>query len=163
MISCNECNESSEVKAGMESPAVRRKMEDDENKGKRDSFDGAGGGVSRASLDREKENETFIKDQQQATKAAIKAQDVNITVLDQGVDRLHLIARDINSELKEQDKMLDDLSKDMDTAENKMNTVQAALSKLLKTKDGCQIWTIVILALILIILGSLFCHFFCLL
>jgi hypothetical protein len=36
---------------------------------------------------------------------------------------------------------------------NKMNVVMATLSKLLKTKDGCQIWTIVVLVLILCILG----------
>lgn len=36
-----------------------------------------------------------------------------------------------------------------------MNVVMASLSKLLKTKDGCQIWTIVILAVVLIILGTI--------
>jgi hypothetical protein len=50
--------------------------------------------------------------------------------------------------------MLDNLSGDMDTATNKINVVQAQLGKLLQTKDGCQIWTVVILALILIILGK---------
>jgi hypothetical protein len=42
----------------------------------------------------------------------------------------------------------------MDHAGEKMNVVMEALGKLLKTKDGCQIWTIVILAGILILLGE---------
>lgn len=54
--------------------------------------------------------------------------------------------------------MIDALETDLDDAGNKMNVVMASLSKLLKTKDGCQIWTIVILALILIILGI--CHIY---
>jgi hypothetical protein len=54
--------------------------------------------------------------------------------------------------------MLDNLSGDMDTATNKINVVQAQLGKLLQTKDGCQIWTVVILALILIILGKEFAN-----
>ena len=35
-----------------------------------------------------------------------------------------------------------------------MNFVMAKLSALLKTKDSCQIWTIVILAVILVVLGE---------
>jgi hypothetical protein len=42
----------------------------------------------------------------------------------------------------------------LDEAGEKMNFVMAKLSKLLKTKDGCQIWTIVILAVILVILSK---------
>jgi hypothetical protein len=51
--------------------------------------------------------------------------------------------------------MLNNLENDIDDAGNKMNFVMAKLSKLLKTKDGCQLWTIIILALILIILGKI--------
>ena len=43
---------------------------------------------------------------------------------------------------------------DIEQASDKMNTVQAALEKLLKTKDGCQIWTVVILAGILSLLSK---------
>ena len=69
--------------------------------------------------------------------------------------RLDNLAHTIGSEIKEQGQMLNKLDEDMDDAGNKMNFVQAQLSKLLKTKDGCQIWTIVILAIILIILVCL--------
>ena len=37
-------------------------------------------------------------------------------------------------------------------AEHKLGVVTKSLQSLLKTKDGCQIWTIVILGVILIIL-----------
>lgn len=55
----------------------------------------------------------------------------------------------------EQNRLLDDLGGDIDDAGEKMNFVMGRLSKLLKTKDSCQIWSIVILALILIILVGL--------
>lgn len=51
--------------------------------------------------------------------------------------------------------MLDKLEQDVDDVNTKMNFVMASLGKLLKTKDGCTIWTIVILFLILCILVAL--------
>jgi hypothetical protein len=51
--------------------------------------------------------------------------------------------------------MLDVLESDMDDAGVKMNTLMLSLSKILKTKNGCQIWTIVILILVLVILIAL--------
>lgn len=84
----------------------------------------------------------------------VEIQDKNLDQLGQAVDRLGEIGRTINTEIKEQDVLLDALGNEIDDASNKMNTVQGALEKLLQTKDGCQIWTIVILAFILILLGE---------
>ena len=56
--------------------------------------------------------------------------------------------------------MLDALDSDLDSAGNKMNVVQASLSKLLNTKDGCQIYLIVVLTLFLIILSKYKCVMF---
>ena len=39
-----------------------------------------------------------------------------------------------------------------------MNFVMGKLAKLLKTKDSCQIWTVVLLTLILILLIFLFMY-----
>ena len=72
----------------------------------------------------------------------------------QAVDTLGETGRAIRTELREQDVLLDHLNDEIGTAADKMNVVQATLSKLLNTKDGCQIWTIVILGLILILLGK---------
>jgi transcription antitermination factor NusA-like protein len=135
----------------MESPAVRKKIENDENKSRRESYD-EGVGAMGAVV---KENERFIQDQGQRQKQAIEVQDKNLESLGLAVDRLGQIGKDINQELKEQNILLDGLEKDMDDADSKMNVVMGSLQKLLKTKDGCQIWTIVVLALILIILGEI--------
>ena len=134
----------------MESPAVRRKIEDDENKQKKSIQDDSLGAVTGI----EYENTKFVRSQQQQTKEMIGQQDVQLNSLGQAVDRLEGMGRTINTELKEQNRLLDDLDNDLDEAGEKMNFVMAKLSKLLKTKDGCQIWTIVILAVILVILSK---------
>ena len=145
------------VKNGMESSAIRRKIDDDENRQRR--LDGNGGGMSVNPMSKgmsiEEENHSFIQDQRQQTQFAIREQDTALDELGLAVDKLHVIGRGVNEELKEQNRMLDDLDRDIDEAGGKMNYVQEALSKLLKTKDGCQIWTIVILFLILCILVAL--------
>ena len=82
-------------------------------------------------------------------------QDEQLDNLGEAVDRLGRIGTQVNEELKEQNIMLDGLDDDLDAAGNRMNVVQAQLSKLLKTKDGCVIWTVVILTLILALLVAL--------
>jgi chromosome segregation ATPase len=134
----------------MESPQVRKKIEDDENKQKRSVNDESLGAVTGT----EHENTSFVRNQQQQTKEMIGNQDIQLNSLGQAVDRLEGMGRTINTELKEQNRLLEDLDNDLDEAGEKMNFVMAKLSKLLKTKDGCQIWTIVILAVILVILSK---------
>jgi hypothetical protein len=82
-------------------------------------------------------------------------QDQALEGLGTAVDRLHDLGKAVNVELKEQNLLLEGLDDDLDSAGNKMNDVMSGLSKLLKTKDGCTIWTIVILTLILILLIAL--------
>lgn len=137
------------IKAGMDSSAVRKKIEDDERKVKNKAFDESMNNMyNRVS----EENENFIQDNRKVTKELVKQQDVNIGHLGEAVGRLEERGRAINAEIKEQTIMLDNLGNEIDVASEKMNTVQAALSKLLKTNDKCQIWSIVVLALVLIIL-----------
>jgi len=76
-------------------------------------------------------------------------------LLGSAVDKLGEIGRDVGQELREQNMMLDKLEQDVDDVNTKMNFVMASLGRLLKTKDGCTIWTIVILFLILCILVAL--------
>jgi chromosome segregation ATPase len=143
------------VKNGMESSSIRRKIDEDENRQRK--YENNNGGMNPMSkgLSIEEENHSFIQDQRQQTQFAIREQDMALDELGMAVDKLHVIGRGVNEELKEQNRMLDDLDRDLDEAGGKMNFVQEALSKLLKTKDGCQIWTIVILFLILCILVAL--------
>lgn len=137
----------------MESSDVRRKLEDDESNYKRNRYDNATRSPTSNPLI-EQENSRFIKDQRQQTRATVQQQDESLDVLGQSVDRLGQIARDVNQEVREQNVMLDGLERDIDEGQSQMNVVQEALSKLLRTKDGCQIWTIVALTLILILLSK---------
>lgn len=140
-----------DVKNAIDSPAIRRKLEDDELKLKRSTNDPDLGATTNI----EKQNTTFVRGQQKLTHEMIQDQDVALDGLGQAVDRLHLVGRSINDELKQQNRMLNELDQDLDDAGEKMNFVMAKLSTLLKTKDSCQIWTIVILAVILIVLVAL--------
>ena len=135
---------------------MRKKIENDQRKAE-------GKGISNSSASTmnaihkeiEEDDNRFIANQGRQQEQKIAAQDGKLLVLGQGVDNLGMHAKVINTELKEQDKILDELGTDMDNAGDKMNVVMASLSKLLKTKDGCQLWTIVILAVVLIILVAL--------
>lgn len=139
-----------DIKAGIDSNAVRRKIEDDDRKNKHyeESTKSMRDAVTT-------ENTKFIKSQKQQTMQMIEQQDKDLDALGHSVDRLGQIGREINQEVKEQTILLDNLGNEIDESGNKMNVVQEALSKLLKTKDGCQIWTIVILGVILVILVCL--------
>ena len=140
------------MKAYVESPAVRRKMDEDENKAKR-----AEAATAPVLSDIERGNEAFVQDTRIMVKQNIELQDEALAKLGVAVESLGDKSKVIHEELVSQNKMLSKLDEDLDDAGNKMNFVMAKLSKLLKTKDGCQLWTIVILALILIALGML-CH-----
>jgi hypothetical protein len=153
------CHESqfTDIKSSIDSPAVRRKIEDDDRRGKNNNADDAYSALnpSNSSSSSTNDNAGFIKNQKLQTREMIDMQDKNLDQLGNAVDRLGEIGRTINTEIKEQDVLLDALGNEIDDASSKMNTVQGALEKLLQTKDGCQIWTIVILAFILILLGEI--------
>jgi hypothetical protein len=139
-----------DIRNAMDAAAVRRKIEDDEYK--RTAQDENLGAVTGI----EKGNTSFVRGQQQVTREIISQQDEQLDSLGNAVDRLGNMGRSINDELKTQNRMLGELDRDIDDAGEKMNFVMAKLSTLLKTKDSCQIWTIVILSVILIVLGMTF-------
>jgi hypothetical protein len=91
----------SEVKSGMDSEFVRRKMDEDENKARR------AGGTNRETLGfgmrsseaagaREKENDRFIQDQRQYVERGVKDQDQQLGALGSAVDRLGEMSRGVN-------------------------------------------------------------------
>ena len=100
-------------------------------------------------------NTDFIYDQQANAQMMMRQQDETLEDLDSAVDRVGNIAITINEELGTQNKMLDELATDLDDAEEKLGVVMGKLGKLLKTKDGCQLWTIVSLTLVLVVLCAL--------
>lgn len=85
-------------------------------------------------------------------KSMIAQQDSQLEALGSAVERLGNMAGTINDELKEQNAMLAGLDDDLDDAGNKMNTVMTALAKSLRTKDSCQLYTIIVLILITLFL-----------
>ena len=94
----------------MDSPAVRRKLEDDRNKARRGQGNiGMDGSNSKAGLSINEtrnaineDNSRFIADQKQVTMSIIKQQDEALLGLDDAVGRLDHMGRAINTELKEQ-------------------------------------------------------------
>ena len=136
------------INDGMDSSAVRRKLEEDELKNRKQMQSAEYSTNSGL----ESENSAFIANQSKYAHAQIKEQDVQLEGLGHAVERLDNMAGAINEELKDQGRMVTQLEDDLDDAGNKMNFVTASLAKLLKTKDGFQIWTVVGLCLVLIIL-----------
>ena len=76
--------------------------------------------------------------------------------LGQSIDKLENTSRAIHQDLKQQNALFDGLEKDIDDAGNPMTVVMQGLTKLLNSNDGYQIWTIVMLEIVLILLGKLF-------
>jgi syntaxin 6 len=142
----------SEIKKSMESQAVRAKLAKDETDARMAMQRSM---PTAAAAPKDQSNSDFIRNQRQQTHQIIDQQDVALTDLGASVDRLGDMGRTINEELREQNAMLDELDDDLDDAGNKMNFVMAKLAKLLKTKDGCLLWTIFILTALLAILVAL--------
>ena len=103
----------------------------------------------------DKNNDEFVANELDTMKMNRIEMDKKIASVDKGVDSLLNRANEIKDVTKEQGGMINEFGNDMDEAQAKMDFVTAALAKLLQSKDGCQIWTIVILAVILIILVAL--------
>ena len=103
----------------------------------------------------ERGNTEFVVDQRANAGVMMRQQDETLEELDGAVDRVGVLAGTINEELGKQNKMIDELGEDLDEAEERMGVVMGKLGKLLKTKDGCQLWTIVTLTLTLVVLTAL--------
>mmetsp|Transcript_5700 Transcript_5700/g.12026 ORF Transcript_5700/g.12026 Transcript_5700/m.12026 type:complete len:91 (-) Transcript_5700:164-436(-) len=82
----------------------------------------------------------------------LNQQDEALDDLDLAVNRVGVMAEEIHEELGQQNKMLTELDDDLADAEEKLGLVMGKLAKLLKTKNKCQLGTILILCLIALIL-----------
>lgn len=109
---------------------------------------GAGGDGSRFTA----ANEDFLNEQAQRQEMMKKEADSHLDLIGTSVSHLGVMARTINVELDEQDRMITDLDKDVDDAQASMNVAMRQMSKLLKTKDSCQLWTILVLIVVMVIL-----------
>lgn len=77
-------------------------------------------------------------------------QDSQLDVISSTVGRLKEIGHEINSELKVQDKLIDDISEQTDSAAGQMRNSMKALTKLAKDSDNGKLCVIFVLTLILI-------------
>ncbi|GMH62204.1 hypothetical protein TL16_g09093 [Triparma laevis f. inornata] len=135
------------LKSSTTSQQVQQKIKDDEIAHTR-SQAGTMGATNRF----EQENTDFVINQKANATVMMRQQDEALEDLDGAVDRVGNMAETINVELGVQNKMIDELGEDLDEAEARMGLVMGKLSKLLKTKDGCQLWTIISLTLVLLVL-----------
>ena len=139
-----------EVKSSTNNSNIKNKLIEDEKKHTASQYGNMG-----ASTAYEKENTDFVVDNHANAQMMMRQQDETLEDLDSAVDRVGMMAENINVELGVQNKMLDELETDLDEAEEKMGLVMGKLGKLLKTKNGCQLWTIVSLCLVLVFLFAL--------
>ena len=96
----------------------------------------------------------FVADSAARTSLLMQQQDETLDELDEAVVRVGNMATSIHEELNTQNKILNEMEDDLQDAEEKLGVVMGKLAKLLKTKDKCQLGTI--LALILTVLVLLF-------
>ena len=61
------------------------------------------------------------------------------------------MAGNIYEELGQQNKMLNSLQDDLDDAEEKLGIVMGQLAKMIKTKSKWELWTILCLAVVVLI------------
>ena len=138
----------------MDSPIIRKKIEDDESSNRR-LLNEQNNERQALNTTNEHENDDFVRRTGGRTHEMIQQQDASLDHLSTAVTGLERMGQDINIELREQNKMLNEFERDLEDAQSKMNFVMSSLSKLLNTKDGCQLWTVAILSLVLLIMIGL--------
>ena len=135
------------VKEGMNSQGIKTKLLADERaKSKRRL------GLATSSNQDDHEDTSFITQNHASAQLMMQQQDETLDELDGAVVRVGHMAGHINEELGHQKKMLNELEEDLDNVEEQLGLVMGKLAKLMKTKSKCQLGTILILSLIVIVL-----------
>lgn len=98
------------------------------------------------------ENQAFLDRQRQQQTQLRAQQDEDLEMLSQSALRLNNTAQIINVELKEQQKMLEELDEDIDKEAEKLNFVMKRMGKLLKTSDSKQLCLIIGLSCLVAVL-----------
>lgn len=96
------------------------------------------------------DNSRFISEQQQQQQMVMQQQDTQLDVISSSVSRLKEMGQEINTELKHQDKMLDEIGERTDTTRLQMSAAMKGLTKLAKDSDKGKMCVILVLTLILI-------------
>mmetsp|Transcript_45114 Transcript_45114/g.141331 ORF Transcript_45114/g.141331 Transcript_45114/m.141331 type:complete len:255 (-) Transcript_45114:3119-3883(-) len=133
----------------VDGPAYKARLADDEAKAAASIQSGDTlGAKTRA----ERANTDYINQQRAVTQIRMNEQEDTLVELGQGVDRVGRMATTIHEELGEQNRMLDNFETDMDRAEEEMGLMLGKIAKLLKTRDYCQIWTVIGLTAVIVVL-----------
>jgi len=77
--------------------------------------------------------------------------DQKLDVILQGVKQLGMIAYDINEELVKQDVMLDEIEQKMDKLQDKLETRNEQMKKLLEASGGAQRWCPILILFVIFI------------
>merc|ERR1712232_1273238 len=126
---------------------------------RRDDMDNKNNARSTLQDDIENNNNEFIIDSQARTSLLFRQQDETLDDLDVAITRVGHLAGNIHDEIHEQNKILAEMDKDLDDAEERMGVVMGKLSKVLKTKDRYQICTILALSGTVVVLFFLVLYF----
>jgi len=143
----------SSAKADMNSDKIKQKlMADERAKARRRMQQQQQQAGSAEAEQKENEEDEFIADSHAKTSLLMQQQDETLDELDEAVTRVGTMAGSIHEELGQQNKMLNELEDDLADAEEKLGLVMGKLGKMLKTKDKCQIGTILALCFTVVIL-----------
>jgi hypothetical protein len=94
-----------------------------------------------------------MTEEKQRQAQIVRRQDEHMEGISDSLERLHSVGLNIRSELEEQAVMIDDLHTEVDKAQSSLDRAMGMMQKILKTKDNCQLGTILMLTLVLIGLG----------
>jgi hypothetical protein len=119
----------------------------------------AGSAASRAAREEQqarvaRDNQDFLDNQRQDQTQIVRQQDNDLTLLSQSAQRLGETARTINTELRDQERMLQELDDDIDREAEKLNFVMKRMGRLLQTSDNKQLCLII--GLFLLAVGLVF-------
>jgi len=119
----------------------------------------AGSAASRAAGEEQKarvarDNQDFLDNQSQDQTQIVRQQDNDLTLLSQSAQRLGETARTINTELRDQERMLQELDDDIDREAEKLNFVMKRMGRLMQTSDNKQLCLII--GLFLLAVGLVF-------
>lgn len=141
------------AKQEIHAPSVKAKLLQDEVQKQKRRRQAAQ--TSTYSLDENtngKHDDNVISNSAAQTTLMFQQQDETLEDLDEAVVRVGNIAHSIHDELQQQNALLDEMEDDLQDAEEKLGVVMGKLGKLLKTKDKCQLGTIMALIVVMIVL-----------
>jgi len=105
-------------------------------------------------------NSNFVAHQQQQQQLIIQEQDGHLEDLHDSATRLNIMADNIHDEIEDQNRMLEDLSTDLDETQGRMEHALKRMDKLLKSNNRCQTWTILILIVVAFVMFMLVANSF---